>query len=42
MFFKKLSNIIILIVKSMAAAGELESKAYHIASKGHESLRHQK
>lgn len=42
MFIKKLTKVISLIVKSMAAAGELESKAYYIASKGHESLRRQK
>ena len=42
MFIKKLAKVISLIVKSMAAAGELESKAYYIASKGHESLRRQK
>jgi|GEM_PF-6088572 len=34
---RKISQVIALIVKSMAAAGELESQAYYIASKGYRS-----
>ncbi len=33
--FKKISQVLTLIVKSMAEAGKLESQAYYIASKGY-------